>query len=203
MAVVLGNRDPVHDPLEQLTDDAVAELASLLRYFPPDSHLSTCALSRTFLDAQRAAAESSRFPRQLRAAPAHAVRTLLRGPFADDWFSPLCPSHRRLDGGLVGHLFRLLRVEVSRGCDSVRRFVAAAAGAPGDGEGHRPATASEGMEAAAARVVDELSSLVELYLSAEQVDRYFGRFATRGRFDLLQSGCPACVLAVVGGRGVC
>lgn len=202
MSVVLGNRNPAHDPLEHLGGDALAELASLLRYFPPSSHLSTCALSRAFLDAQRAAAESPRLPRSLRAGTARAVRTLLCGPFADDWFPPLCPAHRRLDGDLVGHLFRLLRVEVSRGCDSVRGFVAAAAAvAAGEEDGPRaPAAASDGTKAAAASVVDELSSLVELYLSAEHVDRYFGRFATRGRFDLLESGCPACVLAVVGGR---
>ncbi|GAB1320072.1 hypothetical protein MFIFM68171_10282 [Madurella fahalii] len=211
MAVVLGNRHPAPDPLEHLTPEALSELASLLRYSPPASHLSTRVLSRTFLDAQRATIESSRFPRQLRVAPGHAVRTLFRAPFADDWFPPLCPSHRRLNADLIGHLFRLLRVEASRGCDSLRSFVAAVRrdeeGGP-DPHPHPhphpvavPARTAEAAAVAATTVVDALSSLVELYLSPEQVDCYFGRFATRGTFDLVQSGCPACVLAVVGGRG--
>lgn len=189
---VLANQDASRDPMDPIPQPILVQLASLLRYHPPSSHLSTCVLEKKFLEEQRAAIEDDRtFPRELRARLRDSVTTMLRYPFADERFPPMCASHRRLNGRLVGHVYRLLRVEVSARCDRLRLFIQQSADPPGDAGRTR---------AVALRVVEDMSSIVGLYLSPEQVDRYFGTFRTARRFDLVAGGCPACVLAVVGGH---
>ncbi|KAL2022555.1 hypothetical protein VTK56DRAFT_5162 [Thermocarpiscus australiensis] len=189
MNSVLG--DPERDLLRPLSRTAVREFAALLRYEPSSpNNTNTASLPQDWLDAQKFAVENA-LCKELRARFAQPVRNLLRYPFTDH-FPPLCPAHRKLDSELVGNVFRLLRVEVSARVDTARAYLRWLRR-----EGRQdecPPTLRE--------FVERMSGVVTLYVSEETFEYYFGKGAARPRFRFqrVESGCPACVMAVVGGR---
>jgi len=49
-------------------------------------------------------------------------------------------------------------------------------------------------------LVGVLSGVASLFLGREEFERYFGWVGAECRFEKVESGCPSCVLAVLGGR---
>ncbi|KAK3682748.1 hypothetical protein B0T22DRAFT_484772 [Podospora appendiculata] len=101
----------------------------------------------------------------------------------------LCPSHRRLDYALVVWCYARLRQECAACVNCVRAFV----------KQHHP-RACPGV---VARHVQRMSCISTLYMAPREFDDVFGpaSCAEGERFRRVASGCPACVLAAVGGRG--
>ncbi|KAK3302572.1 uncharacterized protein B0T15DRAFT_310276 [Chaetomium strumarium] len=117
----------------------------------------------------------------------------------------LCPAHKKLDADLLTHCFALLAAEVSVRCDVLKGYLSSCRRRRLH---HAHSHHHQNSETAAAaqarkelkRMVEVLSGVASLYLSSEQFERCFGSTKPKYTFQKVQSGCPACVLAVVGGR---
>ena len=151
-------------------------------------------------------------------AVVRALRRLVpcrRGSPGKGW---LCRAHEWLEREVVRGLLRLVKVEVGVRCDVVRAwgedvkgggFAGGVRGAvgggrvgagAGDGEGDGAGDA-EGMARRMGWLVQVLSGVGSLFLGEEEFERYFGdSVRPECQFEKVESGCPACVLAVVGGR---
>ncbi|KAK4240580.1 hypothetical protein C8A03DRAFT_13101 [Achaetomium macrosporum] len=193
------------DILGTLDRSTLLEFAALLRFDPPPAYTSSspnnsAVLPQTWLDAQaytiattlsdellaRATAItnlSNSFTKLFR--PNHHHFPILGG-------MKLCPAHKKLDFDLLTHCFTLLAAEVSVRCDVLRGYLCRL-----HPRSHNPATLAVIRDMVAA-----LSGVASLYLSAEDFERYFGAASTKPEYRFLRvaNGCPACVLAAVGGR---
>ena len=189
----------------------------------PSKPTTTITLPAEWLTAQKKKIASSSFPQHLRCrhgAPTLLLQSIVHWPgrgrqrrqrqrSAEQHYNPpppqpLCAAHRRLDPELLGLLYGLLRAEVSVRVDRIRAYlrVVRRREESGEGEYEYDHVGPEGRELLQ-WFVDRMSCVAGLYMTGREVDRLFGNRAGRWEgssvLHKVKGGCPASVLAVVGG----
>ncbi|KAK4188665.1 hypothetical protein QBC35DRAFT_382114, partial [Podospora australis] len=181
------------EQLSSLSHDSLRKLALLLRANITDYQASR-VLPKEVLAAHKATIENHDFfPKDLARRRGDTLKRVVSfTPATTEKFAPLCSYHRGLDSFLIGNIFALLRHTVTELTQGVRSFC-------------RYVNRMEGMREEWKDVLGHTERVVGISTLWDGIRniRTWGRgigLDAGFHFKEVESGCPACVLSVVGGR---